>query len=164
MEEIWKPVVGYEDLFEISSLGRLLSKRSGRILKQHRHPQGYMNVSTRIGGRLGKNVCFKIHRVVAEAFLSNPDSKPTVNHIDGVKHNNILSNLEWATYQENSQHAVDTGLSVPVARVEIRKVEDHGKLLEDFKSGNYTHRELAVKYGVHHTTIGRIVRGERYVL
>ena len=59
----------------------------------------------------GRHRMKSIHRLVAEAFIENPEKKRTVNHKDGDKHNNVASNLEWATYQENSKHACDTGLN-----------------------------------------------------
>lgn len=113
MSEIWKDVVGYEDLFMISSKGNVFSKRSNKMLKQTLHVNGYYIFSTRIGGRAGKAVCFKVHRLVAQAFISNPENKRTVNHIDGCKTNNNLSNLEWATHKENSKHAIENNLIIP---------------------------------------------------
>lgn len=93
--EVWKDVVGYEEYFQVSNLGKLFSKRSQKILKQTISKTGYYTVATRLGGRNGICKCFKIHRLVAEAFIPNPEQKRTVNHIDGNKLNNNLSNLEW---------------------------------------------------------------------
>jgi hypothetical protein len=124
--EIWKPVAGYEDAYEVSSLGnvrscdRLISKPNrwggtnthwlrGRILKAHDNGCGYLAVSLSVEGlRVGKLV----HRLVAEAFLPFAPDRPFVNHIDGDKRNNALENLEWCTRSENMQHAYDTGLLV----------------------------------------------------
>lgn len=111
MEETFKNVVGFEELFAISDQGRLWSKRSKKILKQYIHKNGYYVCSTKIGGRKGVNKCFKIHRLVAEAFLENPENKPTVNHKDGNKLNNKLENLEWSTHKEQIEHAISTGLT-----------------------------------------------------
>lgn len=111
--EIWKDVVGYETLFSVSNLGNVRSKRTNRILKQHLNKQGRFAIATKIGGRKGLDLCFKVHRLVATAFIPNPNNKPTVNHTDGNKINNCADNLEWATHSENIQHAWDNGLIVP---------------------------------------------------
>ena len=108
--EVWKDVVGYEEFFKVSNLGNVYSKRSGKILKQNLHPNGYYTIATKIGGRCGKNICFKVHRLVAKAFIQNVYDKPYVNHIDGVKTNNTIGNLEWCTAKENTHHAIANGL------------------------------------------------------
>lgn len=105
--EIWKDVVGYEGIYQVSNLGRVKSlPRNGtikqeRILKPHR-VQGYLLAELfNRGAHKGK----RIHRLVAEAFIPNPDNKREVNHIDGDKHNNRVENLEWVTSSENQLHA-----------------------------------------------------------
>lgn len=110
MQEEWKDVVGFEQYFKISSFGRLFSKRSNKILKQNIRKDKRVTVATIIGGRGGKTKCFKIHRLVAEAFIPNPENKPQVNHKDGNPSNNFLDNLEWVSGSENIRHAIDTGL------------------------------------------------------
>lgn len=110
MIELWKPVVGFEDIFEVSSFGQVYSKRTNKILKQHLNKSGYVTVTTKIGGRKGFNKCFKVHRLVAEAFIDNTENKPYVNHINGVKSSNNVDNLEWCTASENTDHAIAKGL------------------------------------------------------
>lgn len=105
---IFNDVVGYENDFKISSCGKLYSKRTNRILKTYINSGGYEVVATKISGT---NKLFRIHRLVAEAFIPNFDSKPQVNHIDGNKKNNDVSNLEWVTNQENCIHSVKIGLT-----------------------------------------------------
>lgn len=120
---LWKDVVGYEDYFMVSNTGAVLSKRTGKILKQYQNKQGYSVISTRIGGRLGQALCMRVHRLVAEAFLSQDDKysqgaadnfygKIPVNHINGNKSDNRLCNLEFCTYSENIKHALDNGLLI----------------------------------------------------
>ena len=110
VEEIWKDVVGFEDKYLVSNFGRIYSKITKKILKQNLHVNGYFTLATKIGGRNGKAVCFKVHRLVAMAFIPNIENKPLVNHIDGVKTNNNVNNLEWCTAKENTDHAIRTGL------------------------------------------------------
>ena len=126
-DEQWKDVVGLENCYEVSSLGRIRSKErnvkitksngssynrpmKSKILKDKTNNRGYHQIVLKDlnGNRYDK----MIHRMVAEAFIVNPDpeNKTTVNHIDGNKDNNTITNLEWATYSEQNQHAYDTGL------------------------------------------------------
>lgn len=108
--EFVKDVVGYSDLFCITSAGRVYSKRTNKFLKFSINDSGYHTISTKIGGRCGTCVVLRVHRMVADAFIPNVDNKPYVNHIDGNKRNNFVENLEWVTQQENMQHASTTGL------------------------------------------------------
>lgn len=114
MEEIWKPIKGYEGLYEVSNLGRVksLPKRAGFSVRKEfiksifSDKEGYLKVDL-CNGR-GKQMY--VHRLVADAFIPNCDNKPMVNHIDGNKQNNSVENLEWCTCQENTIHAFNLGL------------------------------------------------------
>lgn len=124
LQEIFVPVKGYEGLYKISnfgtvkSLSRLVTGKSkhgnpnSRILpektKQHRLDKyGYPCLML---SKNGKKTHFTVHRLVATAFIPNPEKKAQINHIDGNKQNNHVSNLEWCTPQENVTHSVITGL------------------------------------------------------
>ena len=103
-DEQWKSITGYEELYEVSSLGRVKSlnyHRTGKekILKPNKTKDGYLVVWLY---KNGKRKFFKIHRLVAEAFLPNPMGFPEINHKDEVKTNNIVSNLEWCTREYNT--------------------------------------------------------------
>lgn len=114
MEEIWKDVVGYEGLYQISNLGNVKSlnyNHTGkeRILAKKHHKSGYVTVTL---CKNGKHKNKSIHILVAMAFIPNRFSLPCVNHIDGDKENNFVDNLEWVTYSQNTMHAIQTGLRV----------------------------------------------------
>lgn len=96
MEEIWKDIKGYEGLYQVSSLGRV--RRDGKILKSGLTRGGYLQVHLSKNGKVGH---YKIHRLVAEAFLQNLDNNPEVNHKDENKLNNTAENLEWCTSDYN---------------------------------------------------------------
>lgn len=106
-EEIWKPVVGYEGLYEVSSWGRVKDMKFNRVYKvdfsSNRHK---MVVLT----RGFESQQYMVHRLVAEAFIPNPEGLPIVNHIDGIKCHNNVENLEWVNHQQNTEHALMMGL------------------------------------------------------
>ncbi len=166
--EQWKDVVGYENYFMVSDLGRVYSKRTSKILKQTISKTGYSTFATKIGGRKGKSRCFKVHRLVAEAFVFNFENKPFVNHKDGNKLNNVSENLEWCTKSENTIHALEKGLLIPLrmeesphAKLDMIRAE---KIRLEYSEEKITHRELAKKYKVGKTTIQNILADERWII
>ncbi len=102
MDEIWKPIPNYDGYF-VSSEGRF-KNADGEIKRLNGSPNGYRGVSLKPYGKLSA------HRLVAQTFIPNPENKPQVNHINGIKYDNRVENLEWVTAQENIQHAYRTGL------------------------------------------------------
>ena len=105
----WKPIKGFEGLYEISNAGNIRSfhSREAKTLKTWESKNGYIQVGLHKNGKLHAKL---VHRLVASTFIPNPQNKPQVNHIDGDKTNNKIDNLEWCTAKENVQHAYDTGL------------------------------------------------------
>jgi hypothetical protein len=104
VEEIWKPIVGYEGRYEVSNTGRVRSFHFNKpIILSSIVFYGYVIVSLCI---LNKKRNRRIHRLVAQAFIPNPLNKPQVNHKDKNKQNNHVDNLEWATNQENVRHSI----------------------------------------------------------
>lgn len=122
MEEVWKPIKGYEGLYEVSNLGNIRSLdkvvmcvrngkelgvlHKGKVLKPSKRQHGYLGVM--LYGRGGHKTrgfkTFSIHRLVAEAFIPNPDRLPEVNHIDEDKTNNAVTNLEWMSHVDNTNY------------------------------------------------------------
>jgi len=124
MEEIWKGIDGYEELYHVSSLGRIKSlsryvffnhhitgdrhkKKNKEFIMTPRNCKGYNCISLR---KNNKTIQFRICRIVALHFIKNTHNKPHVNHKDGIKTNDAISNLEWVTSAENNRHARENGL------------------------------------------------------
>ena len=114
--ETW---IAFANGYEVSNIGNVRSidrvvqtakqplKLKGRMLKPAIDKKGYKRVAIMVDGKL---TTLKVHRIVAKAFIDNVNDKPQVNHIDGIKTNNHVSNLEWVNNSENVQHAFDNGL------------------------------------------------------
>jgi len=109
MREEWKPIDGYEDCYAVSNYGRVKSfsrMRNGRlyegkVLTQKRDNNGYCQIRLY---KDGERKYYRVHRLVAKAFVQNIENKQQVNHLDEVKHNNHFTNLEWSTPLENTRH------------------------------------------------------------
>jgi hypothetical protein len=99
-EEIWKPVVGYEGLYEVSNMGRV--RKLVRVpMKPKAEKYGYQRIGLY---KDGKHKQFLVHRLVAEAFIDNPNDLPIINHKDECPSNNAVENLEWCTYKYNANY------------------------------------------------------------
>lgn len=165
-EEIWKPVVGYEGLYEVSDRGRVRTlikktrcKSAGGILAQQSAPNRYRLVClTKDGDDHSRSV----HRLVATAFIQNLEGKPTVNHRNGIRDDNRLSNLEWATHAEQQEHARSGGRNWAVrgtARKSAKLTESRVLLLRAmYASGSFSQSEIGAMFGVHQMIVSRIVR------
>ena len=170
-ENIWK-TLQYNgeiyDKFEVSYNGQLRNMITGTVYKQHINKEGYNQVCVSLGSRNKKKV-FKIHKAVAETFISNPDNKREVNHKDGNKQNNDVSNLEWSTSKENMNHASKNGLLHPRRGIDnpFSKLtyEDVIYIRENYISGDqiYGSRALGRKFNINHGSILDIINGISYV-
>lgn len=106
MKEIWKDIDGYVGYYKVSSLGNVFSVKADKTLKQYIPSKGYITVKLYKDGAVEYH---KVHRLVAKAFILNPDDKPQVNHIDHDKYNNKVFNLEWCTAKENTEASIKAG-------------------------------------------------------
>jgi hypothetical protein len=157
-KEIWKDVPEYEGLYQVSNLGRVKSLKFGRerILKPQEGKQGYMHVFLY---KEGDVKFYRVHRLMMLAFVG--ESNLQVNHINGIKTDNRLENLEYCTGSQNIKHAFNTGLSVPV------KGEKHGRskitraCVERIKYGHQgvSQKEIARIYGITQSQVSRVRSG-----
>jgi len=156
MQEEWKPIYGYEELYEISSFGRV--KRNNKILKNKNAGNGYKSVV------LYKNNIPKysyIHRLVATAFLENPLNKEDVNHKDSNRENNVVYNLEWCTRKENIQHCIKAGRFNNESKGRKGEAQNNSILTEKdvlkIRSSSLSRKELSKIYGVGTNNIHEIL-------
>lgn len=141
--EQWKDIKGFEGYYQVSNKGNVRSldriitckngskrNRKGKMIKPGIETCGYSFVQLSNGE---KSIYARVHRLVADAFIENKDSKPQVNHIDGNKQNNDVSNLEYCTHSENMLHAYKNNLRKRIFPVEMLD-KDSGKVLRSFES------------------------------
>lgn len=131
MEEIWKPIQ-YEG-YEVSNLGRVKSykydKVNGKIMKPYLDTKGYLQIDLSLDGRKRSNrVHLVVHRLVAQAFIPNPDNLPQVNHIDEDKTNNCVNNLEWCTNEYNCNYGNHGENIARKTRMPIYSIDKDGNI------------------------------------
>jgi len=162
--EIWKDVIGYEGMYQVSNIGRVKSisryithsngvvqKFTGRILKQCIDRSGYPYVGLSISQDCTLK---KVHRLVATAFIPNPLNLPQINHITGIKKDNSVNNLEWCTGMDNVKHSWSMGLCEK-AREVSSKIVINTVTLEEYPSI----RIAALKNNVHVESLYSMLRG-----
>ena len=151
MEEIWKPI-GYEG-YEVSNLGRVKSykydKNNGKIMKPYKNTKGYLQIDLQLDGRKRENrVHLAVHRLVAIAFIPNPDNLPQVNHKDEDKTNNCVDNLEWCTNDYNAHYGTHIERVAEKIRMPIYSVDKQGNI-EHFPGVREADRIVSGKeYGI----------------
>ena len=162
--EIWKEIVvdSNNTKYEISNFGNVRNIETGKLICGHTDKNGYVRINIYYHG---KRYTKSIHRLVAKAFIPNPNDLPQVDHIDGNKSNNNLSNLRWVTASENIRAAFSNGLKTqygennPANKYSEKEIINASLLLQ---SGNYTCREVSDITGLTFETIGHISRKERW--
>lgn len=169
--EVWKDVVGYEGYYQVSnrgqvkSLPREIKRKNSRIyrtklklMKIHVSNRGYPAVRLTVNN---KSRVHLVHRLVATTFIENRENKPYVNHIDGNKTNNNLSNLEWTTPTENSHHSWEIGLSKPTKgmRHYSAKLDDEKVVYirKAFKNKEKSIIELAEIFNITPQSVGAVI-------
>lgn len=157
----WRDVVGYEGRYEVSAMGHV-RKKTGEPVGQWRK-NGYMQVRLS-----GPRALLRVHRLVAEAFVPNPEGYPVVNHLNHNPHDNRAVNLEWCTQGDNLRHATEAGRMPrdywrgkrsPTAILTDKEVIE---LREIYANGGVSLAELAARYGMSKKAVWRCVRGFTY--
>lgn len=185
MVEVWKDVGDYEGVYQISNLGRI--KSLNRIVDWNgtkKHIKEKIRVVCLDGlgyyrtclNKNGKSKTIKVHRLVAQAFIPNPDNKEEVNHINGIKTDNRVENLEWCTRSENNQHAYKTGLHKPIIHTEEAKnkisIKNRGErnsqskfknsdilAIRELRKEGLKHKEIAKRLNISMGVINSVICG-----
>lgn len=175
MKEIWKDIRGYEGLYKISNLGKVVSiprmmmRKNGKAMRingsQKRFgigSNGYYRVGLYDGN--GNKKMVSVHRLLAIAFIPNPDNKPCINHKDSNRLNLSLENLEWVTYQENTDHSIKQGLFGMLGQTGDLHNNSKAVIAIDIKTRTErrfgSQREAARVLNLNQSNIGRVVKGK----
>lgn len=155
--EVWK-VIKYESNYEVSTLGNIRNKKTKHLKAFRFNVNKYLRVTLYPSG-----TTYAVHRLVADTFITNGSNKPVVNHMDLNKCNNNVSNLEWVTHKENTQHYFREGTPPDIngCKNPIAKFTEEDILLIR-NSGTKTDTELAKDFNVSVSSITNIRTGERY--
>lgn len=165
MNEIWKEIGGKQRIYEVSNFGKICS-RSRKTNKLHNlsptlTSDGYLRIGINLTG-IGKSQNYYIHRLVAMAFLPNPNNLPEVNHIDCNTVNNSVENLEWCTHADNIRHSERVG----------NRMKCHKLTFEDIcfirkncvkRDKNFSQKALAKRFNVNPSTIHKVMNQKYYL-
>ena len=152
MREYWTQVEGAENGYMVSNLGRVKGIRKP-IMGQHDNGIGYLQCKIKMND--GAARWLKVHRMVAAAFVPNPEGKPEVNHIDGNKQNNRADNLEWVSHKDNVKHAYTAGLHGYKTKASGTEKLTPEQIIE-IRESSKSQKELAAIYGVAQPSISLI--------
>lgn len=168
--EIWKSIKEYRGIYSISTFGRVRKDRKGngptwigKILKPQINSRGYYHVRLY---KKGIQSTIRIHSLVAKAFLKKDRIRKFVNHKDGNKFNNNMTNLEYMTTSENHRHAFRNGFRISVKGSQHNQAKLTEKqvieMREKHKTGNYKYRELSKIYKINESTAWQIINYQRW--
>lgn len=177
MMEVWKDIIGFNG-YQVSNFGNVKSvdrqgtyKRRGKIIFYKERGRSikpnstgrYLRAALTVNG-ITKHL--SIHRLVAIAFIDNPQNKPCVNHIDGNRLNNNVDNLEWVSYQENMRHAYSTGLIdiLKIGKHSIGNLPKNSKVVLDTETGIFYNSSMEVErvFGFASNTLRSKLNGARF--
>lgn len=173
MQEVWKKLKGFENYFLISSNGRLIARKrtivcgqnkkqtkqlKARFLKPFKMNTGYYAVELCVNG---KNTRKLLHRLIAENFITNPENKTIINHIDNKKHNNSLENLEWCTQKENVFHAIKIGATKWEYLKKLTKKQIN-KIKKMYNKKTFNQAMIADLFKIDQATVSRIINHKNY--
>lgn len=160
LNEVWKDIPNYEGIYQISNYGNVKSLKRNtynqygkkdKILKPILQNDDYYAVNLSYKNKVKR---LRINRLVADAFIPNPNNYNCVNHIDGNKHNNNVNNLEWCTFKENTQHALKNGL---IKRKKVICYDLKNNVIKHFNSVKDASDNLKINYN----TIYNYIRSKR---
>lgn len=167
MNKRWKKIPGYEDIYDVSSTGDVRSwygkygnktfiSEKSKLFKQAVSVKGYNFV---VLSKKDNRRTINVHRLVAVLFIKNPENKPCVNHINGVKTDNRVENLEWVTYQENTNHAIDNDLIKRGERNETSKLtrNDVLDIRNTYMLGCFNQKEIAKAFNITRSNVSAII-------
>ena len=169
MMEIWKPIKNYENLYEISNLGRIRkiggknqfgNYKVDKMITPYKNEKGYLRVGL---SKNNQRKVIKLHRLVAEAYIPNPDNLPEINHKDGNKLHNCVDNLEWCTHKQNIKHSWENNLSKAKYSKEnfsSKKVKQYDKDLNFIKEWNCM-SDVERELGISTSHISQVCNGKR---
>ncbi len=178
-EEIWKDVIGYVGYYKVSSLGtikslsRIITDKNGRVIQLSESIKkisidndGYFSTTLSKDSTV---TSYKVHRIVAMAFIQNPENKPQINHKNGIRTDNRVTNLEWCTPSENVLHSYQENLRTPcwlnkfgkdnASSKPVNQLDMSGKFIQRFNGMAEAERIT----GIDHSQIAAVCRGKRRV-
>jgi hypothetical protein len=157
--EIWKTITNFEN-YEVSNLGRIRRKYlKGYKFRKPVNQRGYLTITFSIGSKFKK---FQLHRLVAFEFIENIDNKRCVNHINGIKTDNRIENLEWVTHSENEKHSFDVLGKITNGIIRRKIPLNDINIIKNLYSLGLTQVEIAKKYNVSPSAISLLINNKTY--
>mgnify|MGYP002991328437 CR=1 FL=1 len=158
--QIWKDIEGYKGHYQISNYGNVRSLKKDAFLMKGGYLKGYKIISL---WKNGTGKMFRVHRLVAAAFIPNPENKPCIDHIDGDRANNHADNLRWSTRKQNANNpiSIERYRKAGIIQKPYKQLQIPVQQLKDgFLIGSYSSiREAERATGIAHTSISRVIRG-----